>query len=157
MICAIRELTGDDQEFLTEMQYAAFFVPPGAEPYPRSILDEPSPRLYHIGFGERAGDVGVLAIEPDGRSLGAAWVRLVEGGYGQIDDATPELGIAVVADMRGRGIGTRLLEALLERVPRCSLSVDVRNPARRLYERFGFDVVRMEGEHTAVMLYDSSR
>jgi [ribosomal protein S18]-alanine N-acetyltransferase len=155
--CAIRELTGDDQAFLTEMQYAAFFVPPGAEPYPRSILDEPSPRLYHVGFGERPGDVGVLAIDPDGRPLGAAWVRLVEGGYGQIDDATPELGIAVVDDMRGCGVGTRLLEALLERVPRCSLSVDVRNPAKRLYERFGFDVVRLEGEHTAVMLHDSSR
>ena len=127
-----RAATAADQAFISDMQYEAMFVPPGAEPFPRSILDEPNIRLYHADFGSCDGDLGVIAESPTGRLLGAAWVRLVEG-YGFVDADTPELGIAVVADRRGGGVGTALLGALLERVPRCSLSVDTRNPAIRLY------------------------
>lgn len=148
----IRPITAADQTFLTEMQYEAFFVPDGAEPYPRSILDEPEIRRYHEHFGTRDGDVGVIA-ECD-RPLGAAWVRLVAGGYGYVDDRTPELGVAVVADARGRRVGSALLQALLAVVPRCSLSTDARNPAKRLYERLGFELVRTDGEHGVVMLRD---
>jgi ribosomal protein S18 acetylase RimI-like enzyme len=55
----------------------------------------------------------------------------------------PELSIGVAAEARGRGVGSALLDALLtlarERGYRAvSLSVDRRNPARRLYERKGF-------------------
>ena len=41
---------------------------------------------------------------------------------------------------RGQGVGDALLRALLAAVPRMSLSVDARNPARHLYERHGFVV-----------------
>ena len=147
----IRPATGADQEFISDMQYEAFFVPPGEPPFPRSILDEPHIVKYHVEFGAHRGDAGVIAETPDDRPVGAAWVRLVEG-YGFVSADTPELGIAVVEDVRGSGIGTALLAALLELVPRCSLSVDTRNPAVRLYERAGFRTVRTEGEHSAVML-----
>lgn len=149
-----RELTADDQAFISEMQYAAFFVPPGEAPFPRSILDEPHIQRYHAGFGTESGDVGVIAEDEIGAPLGAAWVRQVEG-YGFVDAETPELGIAVVAAARGRSVGSALLRALFERVPRCSLSVDVRNPAKRLYDRLGFDLVRIDSGHTAVMLRDA--
>jgi GNAT superfamily N-acetyltransferase len=134
------------------MQYEAFFVPPGGEPFPRSILDEPAIRPYHADFGSEPGDVGVVAVD-DGRPVGAAWVRQVVG-YGYVDDRTPELGVAVVPDRRGEGIGSTLLTALFDRVPRCSLSCDVRNPAMRIYERLGFEVVEREGDHV-VMLRDA--
>jgi len=47
---------------------------------------------------------------------------------------------------RGRGIRSLLLEALIEaaraqRNPALSLSVEPDNPARRLYERYGFQVI----------------
>ena len=148
----IRDLSVDDQEFVTDMQYEAFFVPPGAAPYPRSIVGEEAILPYHADFGSRVGDVGVAAEVPTVELLGAAWVRHVPNGYGFVAEEIPELGIAVVASARGRGIGSALLAALVDRVPTLSLSCDVRNPAMRLYRRFGFELVRMDGENTAVML-----
>ena len=148
---SIRTAVAADQAFISEMQYEALFVPPGDEPFPRSILDEPHIRRYHARFGTQDGDVGVIAETSTGRPLGAAWVRLVEG-YGFVDADTPELGIAVVDGCRGAGVGTSLLTELLAPVPRCSLSGDARNPALDLYERSGFATVRTDGEYTKVML-----
>jgi len=82
-------------------------------------------------------------------SVGAAWLRLLpeqDRGYGFVDAQTQELGIGVVPAHRGRGVGSLLLEALVEaareqRYPALSFSVEADNPARRLYERHGFQVV----------------
>jgi ribosomal protein S18 acetylase RimI-like enzyme len=53
--------------------------------------------------------------------------------------------VALVPEARGRGIGTRLVERLLadarERNAAVTLNVEPYNPARRLYERFGFRVI----------------
>ena len=47
--------------------------------------------------------------------------------------------MAVVPQMRCLGIGRALLSGVLDvEAGPISLSVDVRNPARRLYEQFGF-------------------
>jgi len=88
-------------------------------------------------------------VAEDGLPVGAAWLRLLpedDRGYGFVDTETPELGIGVVATHRGRGIGSLLLEALIvsarqQRYDAMSLSVEPDNPARRLYERCGFQVV----------------
>ena len=84
--------------------------------------------------------------------IGAAWLRLLvgdDGGYGHVDDATPELSIAVLSEYRGRGIGTRLLTRLLqlasEHYAAVSLSVAQNNPALLLYGRLGFDIVGTSG------------
>jgi ribosomal protein S18 acetylase RimI-like enzyme len=68
-----------------------------------------------------------------------------------VDERTPELAIAVVPSKRGRGIGEQLLAALLERAREAghdaiSLSVEPGNPARKLYERHGFEVVEQGTE-----------
>lgn len=75
------------------------------------------------------------------------WLRLLIGehkGYGYVDDETVELSMSVLPDYRGQGIGTQLLTHLFAsecgRSP-ISLSVSADNPAMRLYERFGFEVV----------------
>jgi GNAT superfamily N-acetyltransferase len=86
--------------------------------------------------------------------VGAAWVRRLVGegrGYGWVDDATPELAIAVEPGREGQGVGAamlaRLLDDLAGTVPAVSLSVRADNPARRLYARLGFVVV--EGSDVA--------
>lgn len=99
------------------------------------------------GFG-RPGDFGAVASagEEDAPPLGAAWWRYFPPqapGYGFVDQATPEVSLAVFPPHRGRGAGTALLAAL-EREARAreiaalSLSVQRDNPALRLYRRFGF-------------------
>lgn len=153
MVGRIREASGADEPFLIDMLYEALFVPPGKEPYPREIVDRPDLARYVRGFGRAPGDVGVIA-ELDGAPIGAAWVRqttITDPGYGFVDESTPELSIAVVSGHRGQGVGTELLTALLGRLDRCSLAVDERNPARRLYERLGFEVVSHEGASVTML------
>ena len=101
----------------------------------------------------REGDCGFVAVDGEGRTVGAVWLRLWKGeerGFGYVDEATPELGIAVVAEHRGRGVGKKLLSRLVEvageEFEAISLSVAAGNPARRLYRRFGFEEVGSAGE-----------
>jgi ribosomal protein S18 acetylase RimI-like enzyme len=150
----LRRATSADEAFLRRMVFEALYVPPGRSPFPESVLDEPDIRHYYEGFGRRAGDVGRVAVTQSGECAGAAWVRQLtsdDPGYGYVDDDTPELTIAVTARQRGVGVGSALLADLLLEVPQCSLSVDPRNPARALYERFGFEKVSDDG-HSVTML-----
>jgi ribosomal protein S18 acetylase RimI-like enzyme len=149
MNVTVRAAGSDDEAFLREMQYLALFVPPGADPFPREVVDDPTIARYYAGFGTRPSDLGRIAELPAGTPIGAAWVRhstAADPSYGYVDDDTPELGIAVVEEYRGSGVGASLLTALLAELPRCSLSVDCRNPAMRLYERHGFAEIRREGD-----------
>ncbi len=144
----IRNAAASDEAFLREMLYVALFVPPDRPPFAPDVVDQPELARYVDGFGTRGGDVGFIA-ELDGRPVGAAWVRQLtdaDPGYGFVDAATPELSIAVSEEHRRRHVGTTLMEALLATVPRCSLSVDRRNPAARLYERLGFVIVTIDGD-----------
>lgn len=148
----LRAANRRDEPFLQEMLYEALFVPAGDPPLPRS--DHPDLSRYVRGFGGRRGDVGLIAQTSAGDLIGAAWVRQLpsdDPGYGFVDEETPELSVAVVAAWRGFGVGTALLERLLDSTPRCSLSVDDRNRAVSLYERFGFEVVSSK-EHSLTML-----
>jgi len=148
----IRSLTPSDQDFLWEMLYQAIYVPAGVPPPDRAILQLPEVAKYGAGWG-RPDDLGFVAAEITSRSpVGAAWLRRfsAEGpGYGFVDEATPELSLAVLPEHRGQGLGTLLLGRLLEaaslRYPAVSLSVDTRNPALRLYRRFGFEQVAVRG------------
>src|SRR5262245_54459100 len=80
-----------------------------------AALALPSVRKYLEGWG-RPGDAGVVAVDEDGRRLGAAWYRLFpveDAAYGFIASDIPELSIGVAAPARGKGIGRALLDALL--------------------------------------------
>jgi ribosomal protein S18 acetylase RimI-like enzyme len=152
----VRAARPDDQGFLWEMLYAAIFVPPGDDPPPRTILGDPHLAHYVDAMGSRPGDSAWIAESPEGTRVGALWLRRLpngDPGYGFVDADTPELGIAVTAAHRGAGIGTLLMTTALAATGRCSLSVDRRNPAARLYERLGFVVVS-EGGSSVTMLYE---
>ena len=64
-------------------------------------------------------------------------------------DEMPELGMAVLPDCRGRGIGSDLLNRLLESAEanycKVCLSVSADNPALLLYERVGFERAGRDG------------
>jgi len=146
------------------MLYHAIYLPPGAAPPPRESVHSPELARYVQDWG-RVEDIGYLANEEEPQcSVGAAWLRLMtkeEPGYGYVDDATPELSIAVLPLHRGRGLGTLLLKYLLDeadvRFKAVSLSVSVDNPAVRIYERAGFKVVSKAGMSLTMNRLSTSR
>ena len=150
MTYSIRSIEPSDQSHLWEFLYQAIYA---ASPVPREIVHQPELAKYADAWG-RLGDLGFMAVALENQaSVGAAWVRLftVENrGYGYIDEATPELAIAVLPEYRGQGIGTTLLMHLFEQAKHhysaISLSVSVDNPAMRLYRRLGFEAVAQEGD-----------
>ena len=147
----IRSLTSADQLLLWEMLHLATFVPPGYPPPERSTLEHSDSAKYVRDWG-RVNDSGFVAIDANNQPLGAVWLRLFVGeekGISYIDDFTPELGIAIFPEYRGQGIGTSLLTRLIETssasYEQISLSVMGENPAVRLYQRLGFEVVARVG------------
>jgi len=146
----IRPLTTEDEPFLWEMLYQALHVPEGQTAPPREVVRLPELAHYVQGWGLE-GDCGFLASDAADHLVGAVWLRLLRDGnkgYGYVDDNTPELSIAVLPEYRGQGIGAQLLAHLFATAcgrSGASLSVSASNPARRLYERFGFIVVGQSG------------
>ena len=78
-------------------------------------------------------------------------------GYGYIGDEIPELSIAVDRVFRNHGIGTKLLQEIIDDYirkgyPKLSLSVHKDNPSLHLYYRTGFKVIA-EKDTSFIMLY----
>lgn len=161
MSCVIRPATPADEPFLREMLFQALYVEEGREPFTRDALRLPNVARYVEGWG-RAGDLGFVAVaDATGEAVGAVWSRLSTGddrGFAYLDDDTPELGIALLPEHRGRGVGTLLLTHYLEAAgtlfPAVCLSVSPNNPAMRLYERLGFTTVDIRQDNHAVMKKD---
>jgi ribosomal protein S18 acetylase RimI-like enzyme len=146
---SIRPLTPQDEPVLWEMLYQAIYVPEGQPAPDRKILEEPSLAHYVREWGHKPGDTGWIAEDqPTGRAVGAVWLRLFshsDQGYGFVGEDIPELSIAILPEFRGQGLGTLLLEALIQAARQhfsaISLSVSRDNPAARLYQRMGFRTV----------------
>ena len=154
----IRPLAADDEPFLWTALYHALHVPAGADPLSPAVVRQPDLARYVSGWAERPGDLGFVA-EVGGEPIGAAWLRRWQSndrGYGFVNEATPELSMALLPNHRGSGIGTALLRRLLAEAAReseaVSLSVSESNPALRLYEQFGFVVVREPMGDSVVMV-----
>lgn len=143
----MRPLVASDQAVLWELLHVALWDPPAAPPRPRAVLERADVRLYAEGWG-RHGDVGVVATTVEGDVAGAAWVRSIEGardphGLAYVDDRTPQLGIALFAPYRHRGLGEAMLRAALAAArdfgyPAVSLTVHPDHPAIALYLRCSF-------------------
>ncbi len=121
-------------------------------------VQHPEIARYHQSWG-RSGDIGVRA-DLDDEFAGAAFARLFtddDHGHGYVDEKTPELGMGVVREFRGRGIGRRLMLELAavatgEGFGRLSLSVNNPNRAKRLYESLGYVTVKDDGGSSVMVL-----
>ena len=143
-VIALRALAPADLPFARAMLYESMAPRPLGEP--EEVVARPEIRKYLDAWGRR-GDRGFVA-SLEGIDAGAVWYRLFpesDPGYGFVDVATPEIStLAVVAELRGRGVGTRLLETAIaaardDGFVQLSLSVHRTNTgARQLYERAGF-------------------
>lgn len=145
----VRDARTGDLPFLRKMLYEAAFWRPGiARPPLKEGLARPEFAKLLRGWG-RAGDAAVVAKLSGGRKIGAAWYRFWserDHSFGFVAPGVPELGMAVSREHRGRGVGSALLSALVDRarwaaLGRISLSVEKDNPALNLYKRHGFKKV----------------
>ena len=155
----LRPARADDLPFLEDMLLASMDWRGDGSTTRERMLATPELAHYVAGW-PRAGDVGVVA-EVHGDPVGAAWARLCaedDRGYGFVAADIPELGMALVASARGRGVGRRMLVALVDAVrasgaPAVSLSVeDGDDRARALYASLGFAPVGREGGSDVLLL-----
>jgi 2'-5' RNA ligase/GNAT superfamily N-acetyltransferase len=149
----LRSVSIADLPFLAEMALSVSF-PPGSPPAGASQM----PRVvrWTQDWG-RPGDAGIVAWQ-NGERIGAAWCRIQDEALvrSETGDALCEVAIAVSPDHRSHRIGAMLLAALESEAAKwdqaaLSLTVNALNPARRLYERAGFVLVRREGDRLTMV------
>ena len=139
----IRKMKAEEYDLLNDFLYEAIFVPDGAKPPEKSILQLPELQVYTDDFGSSPHDRTFVA-EAEGKIVGAAWARIMKD-YGHMDDQTPSLAISLYKEYRGMGIGTALLKNLMMDLKaagyeRVSLSVQKDNYAVKMYEKAGVTV-----------------
>ncbi len=151
---SIRPANVADVPFMWDMLFESAFTTDEARAAWRSDPQPPAELMKYLDGWGRPGDAGVIAEDPDGASIGAAWYRLFTSGDRgdgiMAESNVPELAIAVESQHRGHRIGEDLLTALATRAragrfEHLLLSVDPANTrAIRLYDRIGFTLVETE-------------
>jgi GNAT superfamily N-acetyltransferase len=117
------------------------------------VLADPSISV-HLADWPREGDHGLVAEEATAPPIGAAWWRRFTAerrGHGFVSETIPELTIAVRAGECGRGIGSSLLNALLDEarardLPALASACPSGTRRDGWYERAGFACVERVGE-----------
>lgn len=154
----IREATAEDTGFLLDMLVEACNWNGQQRATRYDVELDPHLRRYLSGW-PRMQDIGVVAAV-DAWAVGGAWARTFSArdpGYGYVAADVPEISMAVVASWRGRGIGRRLLQALVDAAREqgwraLSLSVEDGNPAVQLYRAAGFTTVGRNGSSDTMLL-----
>ena len=144
---SIRRAEVSDLPLLYSMLFEAAAANPEIRKMDReAALSLPQIRKYGEGWG-REGDLALVAAEGAGRPVGAAWHRLFpeeDPAYGYVASDIPELTIGVVEDARRKGIGTMLMQKVIDAARNegyraLSLSVEKDSKAVELYKRHGFE------------------
>lgn len=155
----IREIKPSESDNLEDMLYEAIYQPDETNLISREVLKLPEIRVYIDNFGEKKDDCCLVA-DLNGNIIGAVWTRILSGdikGFGNIDKETPEFAISLYKEYRNRGIGTRLMTAMIEHLRKSgykqtSLNVKKDNYAVKLYKNMGFDIVGEDSEDYLMLL-----
>ena len=145
----IRELRTSEVEELDTFLYEAIFIPEGVKEPPKDIILQPALQVYVADFGKRKGDKCLVA-ETDAKISGAVWVHIMND-YGYVDDETPSFAISLLKEYRGYGIGTKLMQEMLDELRKdgytqASLSVQKSNYAVKMYRKVGFEILSENDE-----------
>ncbi len=117
------------------------------EPERRAFLDQQF-SFQSTHYARAYPEAARLVIVKDGAPIG----RLI---LDRAADAWCIVDIALLPACRGMGLGTLLLQSVQRaarraKAPRLSLTVEMTNPARHLYERLGFTAVAEEVPNVAM-------
>ncbi len=149
----IRKIRENEYPILSDFLYEAIFIPEGMDKPPKSIIEQPELQVYIEDFGKK--DDWCLVAEIKEKIVGAVWVRIMDD-YGHIDDETPSFAISLYEEYRNLGIGTALMEAMLQFLrekgyKQTSLSVQKVNYAVCMYQKAGFEIID-ENEEEYIMV-----
>ena len=150
----IRTIRPEELPLLDDFLYEAIFILDGETEPPRSIIEQEDLQVYIRDFGRHPDD-HCLVAEVDGRIVGAVWVRVMDD-YGHIDSKTPSLAISLYKDYRNLGLGTQLLQRMLDLLrekgyAQVSLSVLKANYALRMCRKAGFEVIADRGDEVLMV------
>ena len=109
-----------------------------------SLADFPALKIHEKFYGLSTKDLGLYALV-DNKISGAIWIRLLkaeDAAMGYVDANTPVLNIAVIPELRSKGIGSFMLSQLVEEAgavfEQISVSILQDSKAVKLFEKFGF-------------------
>lgn len=144
----IREIKKQEYNLLDDFLYEAIFIPEGVEVPSKEITNQPDLQIYIADFGKQNDNC--LVAECNGKIVGAVWTRIIND-YGHIDNETPSLAISLFKEYRSLGIGTALMNRMIELLKskgykRVSLSVQKENYVYNLYKKVGFEIIKENDE-----------
>jgi len=142
---ALRPRTADDADFMRAIDRSTRIdelrAVPWSEAEKAAFLDMQF-RAQTMHYDARYPAAEYLVIEVDDIPAGRLYVDRTASGINVLD-------IALLPQWRGRGIGGALLKAILDEARAAArtviLHVEQYNPARRLYERLGFEALGSNG------------
>lgn len=142
----IREIKVEEIPMLDNFLYEAIYIPHdyvGTVPHDIIYKDE---NVYSFikDFGKFDDDYAFVA-EVSGKIIGAVWSRTNEG-YGNINSSTPHLAISLYKEYRSQGIGTSMMQHILQFLKekgyaQVSLGVNKENYAVNMYKKVGFKII----------------
>lgn len=155
MNLTIRKMHPNEYPLLGDFLYQAIYQPDTTNLAPKSIINNPELPVYIQDFGRQKDDYCFCA-KVNNRIIGAVWVRNING-YGSIDNVTVEFAISVFDEYQKMGIGTALMDRMLEHLkelnyPKASLAVQKGNYAVRMYQKVGFEIA-CENEQEYIMIH----
>lgn len=151
----IREMQSSEYFLLEDFLFQAIYQPDKTNLAPRSIVEKPELQVYIKDFGKQKNDYCFCA-DVDGKVIGAVWVRNING-YGSVDNDTVEFAISVYDEYQKMGIGTALMNKMIEHLEKlnyskASLAVQKENYALRMYKKVGFEIVD-ENDQEYIMVH----
>jgi ribosomal protein S18 acetylase RimI-like enzyme len=145
MTITLRPATDADYDFMRQLYEST-----RAEEMTRFPFDEAQRKVFldqqfaaqfeHYGIHYPTCERNI--VERDGVQVGRFWID-------EWRDQIRIVDIALVAECRGSGIGSQLLHQVIDRATAAgkpvTIHVEAFNPARRLYQRLGFEKVDTNG------------
>ncbi|QXH53758.1 GNAT family N-acetyltransferase [Pseudomonas fakonensis] len=144
----LRPQVGDDAAFLRELfvsrRWQETLAAPGWNDQQRLAFLHSQADLQQQHYARHYADAAFMIIEQRGQPIGRLCVLCAEQEVRLVD-------VALLPAYQQQGFGSALLDAVLALADStgkpCTLSVEPFSPARRLYERAGFEALALQGPY----------
>ena len=143
---SLRASRPDDEPFLRDVYVAYRWEEMEASGWPQPVrlaFLHDQHRIQDLHYRRNYEGAAFAVVEVGGERAGRLYLHRTNSDLRIVD-------VALMPTFRNRGIGTALLEAILDLggtlgVATVSIHVEQSNPALRLYERLGFRKVELRG------------